>query len=273
MPTSAIIKTEAITLRVAPFSNTSHVVTWLTPTHGKIATVVKGACRPKSLMMGQYDIGFLCELLFYERERNGVHVIKECSVINAREVIRGNWQLTAATSYLCHLASIVTPEAGHAPELYRLLRHSLSRLSSLAPQHRQLFLAWFELRLLSVLGVPPLLTNCTLCNAPVEAHQGSLFSAAYGGFICSRCKDASRNSHALLQVAGDTIALMRRLMAASDFRLLVSLKCKDSQYSSIGRCLGAFLEHHVDLAPENRAVAHQMLKLQEQFAESSGCPT
>jgi len=266
MPTSAIIKTEAITLRVAPFSNTSHVVTWLTPKHGKIATVVKGACRPKSLMMGQYDIGFLCELLFYERERNGIHIIKECAVIDARETIRGNWQLTAALSYLCHLASIVTPEAGHAPELYSLLRQSLSLLADLPPQQRRLFLAWFEFRLLSTLGVPPLLTDCTLCSAAVETQEGALFAAAYGGFICSQCRDAGGNSHAVLQVAGDTIALMRRLLSAADFQLLVSLKCKDSQHNNIGHCLGAFLEHHVDLAPENRTVAHQMLRLWEQFA-------
>ena len=40
-----IIKTEGIVLAIRPWSQTSHVVTWLTPDHGPVTTLVKGAVR------------------------------------------------------------------------------------------------------------------------------------------------------------------------------------------------------------------------------------
>ena len=260
MPTSAIVKTEAITLRVAPFSNTSHVVTWLTPTHGKIATVVKGACRPKSPVLGQYDIGFLCELLFYERDRNGLHIIKECSVLDSRSHMRGNWQLTAAASYMCHLASIVTPDAGHAPELYTLLASSLSFLTpDMAASHsRALLLFWFELQLLAILGIPPQLDKCVNCSASAAAGPGTIFSPQQGGILCVKCKSSGAALISGQSVTNDVLAILRRLQRTPRFEPLLSLRCTADQQQQMRHNLGAFLEQHTDQAPECRNIAYQM---------------
>ena len=81
---SRILKTDALALRVSPFSRTSHVVRWLTASHGTIATLVKGACRPKSRFLGQYDTACTSELLFYERAGNGLHIAKECCLLEPR---------------------------------------------------------------------------------------------------------------------------------------------------------------------------------------------
>ena len=51
-----IIKTQGIVLSIHPWSQTSHVVTWLTPDHGPVTTLVKGAVRTKSAFLGQYDL-------------------------------------------------------------------------------------------------------------------------------------------------------------------------------------------------------------------------
>ena len=67
-----ILATPAIALRVSPFSRTSRMVTWLTPAYGRLVTSIKGACRPKSAFLGQFDLASRCELLFYRRERDGV---------------------------------------------------------------------------------------------------------------------------------------------------------------------------------------------------------
>ena len=68
-----ILKDTAIVLRVAPVSNTSRMVQWFTPAYGKITTLIKGAQRPKSAFLGQFDLFYSCELLFYARERNHIH--------------------------------------------------------------------------------------------------------------------------------------------------------------------------------------------------------
>ena len=79
-----IQKTTGIVLRVIPFSRTSHVIQWLTSSHGRMATIAKGAQRPKSLLLGQYDLFYTCEILFYPRERTGLHVLRECAPLAPR---------------------------------------------------------------------------------------------------------------------------------------------------------------------------------------------
>ena len=64
-----IIKTHGIVLSIHPWSQTSHVVTWLTPDHGPVTTLVKGAVRPKSAFLGQYDLNYTCEIVYYADTR------------------------------------------------------------------------------------------------------------------------------------------------------------------------------------------------------------
>ena len=100
-----IVKTEAIVLSSRPFSRTSRMVAWLSRDYGRIVTPVKGACRPKSLFLGQIDIGYRSELLFYERESGGVHNIRETSPVDFRSGLRGNWRASVAAGYICSLTA------------------------------------------------------------------------------------------------------------------------------------------------------------------------
>ena len=79
-----IAKTEAIVLRIFLFSRTSHIVAWLAEDGTRLTTSIKGAVRPKSAFLGQYDLFYTCELLYYEREHAGVHVARECSPLAPR---------------------------------------------------------------------------------------------------------------------------------------------------------------------------------------------
>ena len=93
-----ILKTTALALRFYPFSNTSRIVAWLTPDQGRIATMVKGSQRPRSLFLGQYDLFYTCELLYHRRERGGLHIARECSPLKWREGLRRDWRAAAAAS-------------------------------------------------------------------------------------------------------------------------------------------------------------------------------
>ncbi len=83
-----IARARAIVLRVFPYSNTSRVVSWLTADHGRVATLIKGSQRPKSLFLGQYDLFYTCELLFYRHERDGLHIARECTPLTRRDRLR-----------------------------------------------------------------------------------------------------------------------------------------------------------------------------------------
>ena len=77
MRSGETLKAEALCLAVHPWSRTSHIVRWLTP-RGTLATLVKGAVRPKSAFLGQYDLNYTCELVYYARARGELHALREC---------------------------------------------------------------------------------------------------------------------------------------------------------------------------------------------------
>ena len=85
-----IIKTTGTVLAIHPWSRTSHVVAWLTPDHGVVSTLVKGAVRAKSAFLGQYDLLYTCDLLYYARASGDLHALHQDRVFHRRAVLHGH---------------------------------------------------------------------------------------------------------------------------------------------------------------------------------------
>ena len=104
-----IIKTQGIVLSIHPWSQTSHVVTWLTPDHGPVTTLVKGAVRAKSAFLGQYDLFYRCDLLYYARASGDLHALREVTPRSMRTHLRGDWRATALAGYAADLVRELAP--------------------------------------------------------------------------------------------------------------------------------------------------------------------
>ena len=120
-------KAEAICLDIRPWSRTSHVVTWLTR-GGKVATLVKGAVRPKSAFLGQYDLNYTCEIVYYSRSRADLHALRECSPMDIREGLRGDYRAMSAAGYFRGLACDFAPSGPDCGAWYEALAAALDRL-------------------------------------------------------------------------------------------------------------------------------------------------
>ena len=114
------IKTEAICLGITPWSKTSHVVSWLTPT-GRVGTVVKGAVRPKSAFLGQYDLNYTCEILYYARAKGDLHALRECVPTALRESLRGDYRALAFAGYARTVVERLAPQGVECGAWYALL--------------------------------------------------------------------------------------------------------------------------------------------------------
>jgi DNA repair protein RecO len=253
-----IEKTEAIVLRVTPYSKTSHIVTWLTPKRGRLVTIVKGANRPKSAFLGQYDLFYTCELLYYARESGGMHIARECAPLLVRERLRIDWRATASAAYICDLISMTTYKGGHEPQLYELATVSLNFLCEhpLKPQ----FLSWFELHMAETLGLAPQFAKCVICDGLLPNLKALLFSAAKGGIVCPGCAETATPS---IKVSPDTIAMLRRWQTADSPRLAQNTKCTANQIASAGSIMGIFLRYHLEMEyiPASRKMASDMATL------------
>ena len=149
-------KCEAVCLSVRPWSRTSHVVSWLAP-HGKIVTSVKGAVRPKSAFLGQYDLNYTCEIVYYARAKGEIHALRECTPISMRESLRGDFRALAIAGYCRSLVERFAPHGEECAEWFAMLTDSLDRLSagivsSEAAASEMLFL---DMKALAMLGLRP----------------------------------------------------------------------------------------------------------------------
>ena len=246
-----MVKSQAIALKIRPWSRTSHVVTWLTPDHGRTLTSVKGACRPKSAFLGQYDIGATCELLFYARDRGGIHAIRECTPSEMREPLHVDWRAGTAASYFCDLTASVSVPMQEAQALFTLLSQSLDALCTQTPGTGHLLA--FEIAMLDRLGILPDLARCPACHTP--ERDWLRFSLASGRLLC-----AHASSTALLE---PSITLHRDVVAALCDHLSPesALHFPHSGDIALGirRFLGLFIRYHLDLPPAARQVAFDLI--------------
>lgn len=245
-----IAKTHAIPLRWWPVTNTSRIVTWLTRDFGRISTLIKGDQRPRSGFLGQYDILYRCELLFYTREREELHIARECTPLDVRSGIRGNWRTMLAGSYAASLCLHVAPTRGACPEIFLLLETFLRHLDrdGLPPGG----LEWFELSLLHQLGLSPRLDHCALCGRQLDSMGDApwRFSPQSGGALDPAC-GRTEPAHAV-QIHPQTLALLSHCQEALTLRHLTMPETNDGIVQEMHILLRDFLAYHTDFPPHRR---------------------
>lgn len=259
-----MIKTEAIALQIRPWSKTSHIVTWLTPGHGCVVTSVKGACRPKSAFLGQYDLFYTCELLFYPREHNGIHAIRECAPLQRRDPLRDDWRAAAAAAYLADLTARAVPGGQQPhPELFAHLSAALDCLAQGAAPLPGTVLR-YELRLLHTLGLLPDLTPCPDCHTAHNAWHR--FSLPAGRILCEHRQpgpgDAVISLHhtvmdSFLALKDEVSPTLHDPAAGHPPENKIAEKTKLPL--GLSRFFGIFISFHLDVPATVRRVALEMM--------------
>lgn len=257
-----IEKDIAVVLRMAPFSETSRIVTWMSRSRGRMATLVKGSLRPKSTFLGQYDLFYSCEILYHTRPDNDLHILSECSPLEQRQSFRSNWKSTAVASYFSELiVRTCPPEAPHF-EVFKLLENALDLAA--AGRKLETCLVSFELKLLQALGHAPQLGSCLKCRscirditgAPEAPPRFSAFSFARGGLLCDACATVSESTERL---SHDLVGLMQFWLGTRSMESALRTHCNPAQWERIVAVMGLFLQRHLELSPTGRNVALDLL--------------
>ncbi|PWU18720.1 MAG: DNA repair protein RecO [Verrucomicrobia bacterium] len=91
-------------LRTRPLTETSLIVHWLTPNLGRLATVAKGARRPKSPFRGKLDLFYLADFSFNRSRCSELHALREVSLRETYPLLR---QELACLQQVCYCAALV----------------------------------------------------------------------------------------------------------------------------------------------------------------------
>ena len=157
-----------VILRTRLLTDTSLIVHWLTPTLGRLATVAKGARRPKSPFRGKLDLFYEAEFSFQRSRRSDLHTLREVVLTDTHPALRTDLAQLRQAAYATLLIEVATEtEAplGAAPALFREL---LASLGGGPVPHRLLA---FELKLLADLGFQPDLAGSRLSPGAQKIGQ------------------------------------------------------------------------------------------------------
>jgi len=140
-------------LRTRPLTETSLIVHWLTSDLGRLATVARGARRPKSPFRGKLDLFYLADFSFARSRRSDLHTLREARLRETHSALRQNLTCLQQASY-CAMLLVQTTETETPLEgIFGLLTSLLGPL----PQHsaQPLTILAFEAKLLQELGLSP----------------------------------------------------------------------------------------------------------------------
>ena len=242
-----ILKTEAVALRVDPFSRTSLLVSWMTREHGRLVTLAKGAQRPRNDLRGQMDAFYTCEILYYSAPRSGLCTLKECAALEPREALRESIRASVSASYLCDLVQRLTPPAVPQEALYAFLSSALDALCEPQADVPSRLLHWIELRLMGLLGMAPRLDCCTSCGRRGRPNEPlNVISVPRGGVVCIRCQ---RTDELLIPLDMGAVAILKAWQTSATPGPARRLICSAEQRAGIERTLGALLAYHLDYSP------------------------
>jgi DNA repair protein RecO len=142
-----------LVLRTRPLTETSLIVHWLTPTLGRLATVAKGALRPKSNFRGKLDLFYLAEFSFARSQRSELHTLREVSLKETHRALRQELGYLQQASYCAALIEQTTETETPLAEVFELITQFLRALPSRPPEPQKILT--FEIKLLNLLGLQP----------------------------------------------------------------------------------------------------------------------
>ena len=181
-------KTEAVVLRWVAFSETSKIVTFLTPGRGRLACIAKGVRRKNSPLAAVLETFNRVEAVYYWKDGRDVHTLGEAALLDAYRGVKADVERSAYAAFPLELAYKVAHENEPSEALFAVLTEGLATLDTGQGDARlqACRLAW---RLLEVAGFAPALEYCSVCGVDMAVPSG--FSRT-GGAVCAACGTGRR---------------------------------------------------------------------------------
>ena len=162
-------RTTGLILRTRLLTETSLIVQWLTPDLGRIATVAKGARRPKSPFRGKLDLFYEADFSFARSRRSDLHNLREVVLRETHPTLRENLGWIQQASYFTALVEQTTETETPIPAVHQLVRAALAELPKMRPVARTILA--FEFKLLEELGLSPDLADSSLSEGSRHLAQ------------------------------------------------------------------------------------------------------
>jgi DNA repair protein RecO (recombination protein O) len=183
-----VISSEAMVLRVWSYAETSVIASLLTEKTGFVKVIAKGARKSKSNLQSLVQPGTLVDVEFTDVANRELQYLRGGSV----QLDSSSNNLTLEkTSYLLAIVEIIDrcKPSGKDVDLFHLCRRFVKVLMSLPEAVTASAYYRFQLELMNMQGIAPVLDKCSNCQEIMSKTLNSncFFSYSSGGVVCSSC--------------------------------------------------------------------------------------
>lgn len=241
-------KVTGIVIRTVNYGESNKVVTLFTEELGKVAVMARGAKKPGSRFHASSQ-PFVDGVYIFPSSRV-LAQLKSSDVITSYPEIRKDVERMAYAMYWLELVDRAVEDRVPNRPLFRILSDALQALN--AGMDADIITHHFELRILHLLGVAPVLTGCVRCN---DVSDPMYFSVSSGGFLCARHQEegslrlSERLAKLLYLMSRHELAEFRTVPLTKESRLLLR------------QLFDAYMESYSGLRLKTKRVLDQMIRL------------
>jgi len=175
-----IKKIEGIIVSEVDYKESSKIINIFSPTDGIIGVLARGTKKVKSKLSGvtsKLTYGYF----HVNYKENGLSTLIEVDIIDGFKNIRRNIDMISYASYLLELSSMVYKHSNDF-YIYNLLIASLKKIDE--GYDYEVITNILELKLLSYLGIKPVIDSCVNCGSKEDIVTISSYK---GGYLCKNC--------------------------------------------------------------------------------------
>jgi DNA repair protein RecO (recombination protein O) len=229
-------KCEGIVIRSTDYGESNKVVTLYTRELGKVGVMAKGAKKPNSRLSAVTQL--FTHGYFLMQKSSGLGSLQQGEMISSLRSIREDIFLTAYSSYIVELTDKSTEDRKVNPYLFELLHQTLNYINE--GYDPDVLMNIFELKILNVLGLHPILNQCAVCGS-IDGQFS--FSIREGGFLCHRCLEKDPYH---LKISPATVKLLR-LFYYFDLNRLGEISIKEETKEELRKIIWTYYDEYSGL--------------------------
>ncbi|KIL44440.1 DNA repair protein RecO [Jeotgalibacillus soli] len=249
-------KCEGIVIRTNDYGESNKVVTIYTRELGKIAVMARGAKKANSRLSAVSQLFTYAHFLF--QKGSGMGTLQQGDMIASWRIIKEDLFKAAHASYMADLLDKAVEDNKINPFLFELFLQCLSFINEGYDEEVICFI--FEMKLLPVYGVQPVLDQCANCGE-TEGQFG--FSIRENGLLCHRC---AHIDDFRLRVSEQTIRLLR-LFYVFDLSRLGTISVQDKTKQELRQVIRTYYDEYVGVYVKSRYFLEQLDRMKELLQE------
>ncbi|MBU0730998.1 MAG: DNA repair protein RecO [Proteobacteria bacterium] len=189
-------QTTAVVINSRDHGESDVIITLYSLENGKFTAIAKGAKRSKKRFVNRLELFTLLDIQYEPGKRSTMARLDQAEVFNHFSVLRTDYLRYAAAQLICESLYFWTKENDYEPELFALLLWALNSLDQHGYSKETII--FFFLKMLSILGYQPNLSNCTQCGSLDAINAPFCFRTGANGIICAKCnKELEKSSRTM----------------------------------------------------------------------------